>query len=59
MYTKTKFLGLASLCLCGCLCGRQSGVLGETCCFFFEEKYCSQTGFDLCNLHIFTLENKE
>lgn len=63
IYTNTKFLVLASLCLCvyiweGKWVVKGLELLEETCYFFYEEKYCFKTRFDLCNLHIFTLENK-
>lgn len=34
-------------------------LLGEAHCFIQEQKYCFKTRFDFCNLHIFTLKNKE
>lgn len=41
------------------MCGGGNGILGETGCFSHEGKYWFKTRFDLCNLHVFTLENKE
>lgn len=53
------------VCLCMCVCvGGGNGVIKggnfweKHAVFFYEEKYCFKTRFDLCNLHIFTLENK-